>query len=403
MNIWILNHHALTPDMSGGTRHYDFAKELVKRGHSVTIIASSFHYSKYQEMKEYKDKEYLIEKRDGIDFIWIKTSAYFGNGINRVKNMISYASKVLKYIPQLNLSKPDIIIGSSVHLFAVWAAYKLSCRYKTPFIMEVRDLWPQTLIDMGMSKWHPFIILLGWLERYLYKKADKIISNLPYAFDYIGQFVEKEKFTWISNGVDLSNIKYIPKEKKEKFVVSYTGAIGVANNLQMLLNVAKKLEEKKDILFRIVGDGAQKETLKSFVQKENLGNVSIENPVPKNEVTTILQNSDILYFNLKDSPVFKYGISSNKLFDYMASGRVIIFSTKAKNNPILDAAAGYSITPDDVESLEKTILEIYYLSQEERNNIGKKIRKYAENNYSINILVDKFEALLQEEVRRHYA
>ncbi len=398
MNIWIFNHHALTPDMSGGTRHYDFAKELIKRGHSVTIIASSFHYSKYQETKEYGNKEYLIEKIDGIDFIWIKTPAYFGNGISRVKNMISYTYKVLKYIPKLDLLKPDIIVGSSVHLFTVWAAYKLSCRYKTPFIMEVRDLWPQTLIDMGISKWHPFIVLLSWLEKYLYNKADKIISNLPYAYDYIGQFVKKEKFIWISNGVDLSNIKYTPKEKSGKFIISYTGAIGVANNLQILLDVAKKLKYNENIYFRIVGEGAQKEKLKSFLEENNLSNVSIENSVPKNEVTNILQNSDILYFNLKDSPVFNYGISSNKLYDYMAGGRVIIFSTKAKNNPIKDANAGYSIAPNDVETLEKTILEIYNLSQEKRDEIGQKIRKYAEDNYSIEVLVDKFEKLLEDEI-----
>jgi len=403
LNIWIFNHHALTPDMSGGTRHYDFAKELIKRGHSVTVVASSFHYSKYKEMRDYKDKEYLCEKIDGIDFIWIKTPAYFGNGISRVKNMISYTYKALKYIPKLNLLKPDIIVGSSVHLFAVWAAYKLSCRYNTPFVMEVRDLWPQTLIDMGISKWHPFIVLLSWLEKYLYKKADKIISNLPYAYDYIGKFVVKDKFEWISNGVDLSNIKYTPKEKNKKFIISYTGAIGIANNLQILLDVAKKLKDNENIYFRIVGEGAEKEKLKAFVKENNLLNVSIENSVPKNEVSNILQNSDVLYFNLKDSPVFNYGISSNKLFDYMASGRVIIFSTKAKNNPIKDANAGYSIAPDDVELLQKTILEIYNLSQEKRDAIGQKIKKYAEDNYSIKILVDKFEKLLEDEIRKKNA
>lgn len=403
MNIWIFNHHALTPDMSGGTRHYDFAKELIKRGHSVTIVASSFHYSKYKEMRDYKNKDYLCEKIDGIDFIWIKTPAYFGNGISRVRNMISYSYKVLKYIPKLNLSKPDIIVGSSVHLFAVWAAYKLSCRYNTPFIMEVRDLWPQTLIDMGISKWHPFIMLLGWLEKFLYKKADKIISNLPYAYEYIGKLVEKEKFIWISNGVDLSNIKYTSKEKSNKFIISYTGAIGVANNLQILLEVTKKLKDNENLYFRIVGEGAEKEKLKTFVKENNLSNVSIENSVPKNEVTNILQNSDILFLSLKDSPLYRFGISLNKLFDYMASGRVVIFAGNSKNNPIKDANAGYSIIPDDVEDLEKTILEIYNLSQEKRDAIGQKIRKYVEDNYSIEILVDKFEKLLEDEIRKKNA
>jgi len=403
MNIWIFNHYALTPDMSGGTRHYDFAKELVKRGHRVTVVASSFHYSKYKEMKEYKNNNFIQETIDGIDFIWIKTPEYFGNGIGRVKNMLHYTYNVLKYIPKLNLQKPDIVLGSSVHLFAVLAAYRLSKKYNTPFVMEVRDIWPQTLIDMGISKWHPFIVLLGWLEKYLYKKADKVISNLPYAYEHIEKFVSKEKFEWISNGVDLSNIRYTPKEKNDKFIISYTGAIGIANNLQILLDVAKKLKKNKNVYFRIVGEGAKKEKLKAFVKENNLFNVSIEKSVPKNEVTNILQNSDVLYFNLKDSPVFNFGISSNKLFDYMASGRVVIFSAKAKNNPIKDANAGYSIAPDDVEVLEKTILEVYNLSEEKRDVIGRKIRKYAEDNYSIETLADKFEKLLEEESRRKNA
>jgi len=328
MNIWIFNHHALTPDISGGTRHYDFAKELIKRGHSVTIVASSFHYSKYKEMKEYGDKEYLQENLDGLNFIWIKTPPYFGNGISRVKNMLSYTYKVLNIIPKLHLKDPDIIIGSSVHLFAVYAAYKLSKKYNTPFIMEVRDIWPQTLIDMGISKWHPFIIVLGWLEKYLYKKTDRIISNLPYAFDHIGKFVSKDKFIWISNGVDLDNINYMKKQETDKFTISYTGAIGVANNLALLVDVAERLKDKKDIFFRIVGDGVQKEKLKELVKLKKLKNISIEDPVAKNEVSKILQSSDVLYFNLKDSPVFNYGISSNKLFDYMAFFLSLIIQKK---------------------------------------------------------------------------
>ena len=389
--------------MSGGTRHYDFAKELVKRGHKVTIVASSFHYSKYKEMKEYNDKEYLQENIDGVNFIWIKTSPYFGNGLSRVKNMLSYTYKVLNIIPRLNLKNPDIIIGSSVHLFAVYTAYKLSKKYNTPFIMEVRDIWPQTLIDMGISKWHPFIILLAWLEKHLYKKADKIISNLPYAYEHIQKFVSKDKFIWISNGVDLDNIKYIKKQKTDKFTISYTGAIGVANNLALLVDVAEKLKDKKDVYFRIVGDGAEKEKLQNLVKLKKLKNISIEDPVAKNEVSKILQSSDVLFLSLKDSPLYKYGISLNKLFDYMASGRVIIFSGNSKNNPIKDADAGYTIEPDDLKQLEQTILAIYDLQQDERNDIGEKIRKYAENNYSISILTDKLEKLLRDEVKKYNA
>ena len=398
MNIWIFNHHAITPNMSGGTRHYDFAKELVKRGHNVIIVASSFHYSKYKEMKEYSKDKYLMEKVDGINFIWIKTPPYFGNGLNRVKNMLSYSYKALHLIPKLGLNKPDIIIGSSVHLFAVYTAYRLSLKYDTPFIMEVRDIWPQTLIDMGISKWHPFIIILGWLEKYLYKRADKIISNLPFAYEHIEKFVSRDKVVWISNGVDIDNITYTPKKKTRIFTITYTGAIGIANNLTLLIEAAEKLKEKKDIFFRIVGDGAEKEKLKKLINEKQLQNISIEDPIAKNEVAKILLSSDILFISIKDSPLYKYGISMNKIFDYMAAGRVIIISSNARNNPIKDAKAGYTIEPDNAEQLVKTILEIYNLSQEERNAIGEKIRKYVEENYSINILTNKLEKILKEAI-----
>lgn len=387
--------------MSGGTRHYDFSVELVKRGHDVTIIASSFHYSKFTDFKEYGKNKYLLENVDGVNFVWIKTPSYNGNGFGRVINMITYAIRVLKYIPEIKHIRPDIVVGSSVHLFAVFSAYKLSRKYRTPFIMEVRDIWPQTLIDMGINKYHPFIILLSYLEKYLYKKADKIISNLPYAFDHIGKFVLKDKFVWISNGVDLSTIKYITKEKSEKFTISYTGAIGVANNLGILLDVANRLKYNKDILFRIIGDGAEKDKLARLIKDNNLFNVSLENSVAKKNVTNILQESDILFFNLKDSPIFKYGISSNKLYDYMASGRVIIFSSNAKNNPINEANAGYSILPDNPDELERTIIEIYNLSQEKRNELGLKIRNHVEENYSIEVLVDKFEMVLVNEINKY--
>lgn len=403
MNIWIFNHHALTPEMGGGTRHFDFAKELRIRGHDVTIVASSFHYSKHQEMKVYDDKDFIKENFNGVLFVWLKTPAYFSNGFNRVKNMLVYLWKTLTVVPYLNLPKPDIIIGSSVHLFAVYGAYRLSKKYRVPFIMEVRDLWPKTLIDMGISKWHPFILLLGCLERFLYRKADKIISNLPYAYEYIEKFVSHDKVVWISNGVDLKMIPYYIKEPSLRFIVSYTGSLGIANNVKLLIDAAERLKNYTDIVFKIVGDGTEKNSLKALVSAKKLDNVIFENFMPKDQVFKTLLESDVLYFNLKDSPVFNYGISSNKLFDYMAVGRVVIFSAKAKNNLIEDAQAGVSIVPDNLDLLVKTLLDIYHLPYQTRVSMGKNGREYIKMNYSIENLVNTLEALLENEVGRYNA
>ena len=391
--IWIFNHHALTPDMSGGTRHYDFAKELVKRGYSVTIFASSFHYAKHEEMKEYKDRYYLKEQYDGINFVWIQTRAYKGNGVARVLNMLDYMSRVQKVA--LTCKKPDIIIGSSVHLFAVYAAYKMAKKFNLPFVMEVRDIWPQTLIDMGISKWHPFVVSLGVLERFLYKKADKIITNLPYAYKHIECFgVDKKDIVWISNGVDTQAFKGLIKEKKSSFTVTYTGSISEANVLHTLFNVAKRMDKKYDISFKIIGEGKQKAYFQSFIKENSLSNIQLLPAVSKNEIPKILKNSDVLYVGLKDSPLYRFGISLNKIYDYLASSTPIIIASAAENNPVQDAKAGLSIAPENEKELEEAILTLYKMDEKERNSLYGSGLNYVETNFSIQFLVSKLEKII---------
>jgi glycosyltransferase involved in cell wall biosynthesis len=402
-SIWFFNHYAITPDLPGGTRHYDFGRELVKRGYNVTIFASSFHYSLLKEIKNYNNQNYIIEDYDGIKFVWIKTFPYHRNDWRRVINMLSYSIRAYKVAQKIDIEKPDIIIGSSVHLFAVFIAYLLSKKYKTPFIMEVRDLWPQTLIDMGVSKWHPFVILLGLLERFLYKRADKIIVLLPKANEYIEKLgISSEKIVWIPNGVDLErfdkDMVYNDQEKDESnFIVTYTGAIGKANNLDIVIDAAKIIKENyHNIKFLFVGDGPEKGNLIELIEKENLSNVEFKGPIPKNKIVEIFIKSDVLFFHLQDAPVFKYGISSNKLFDYLASGKPIIFSSNAVNNPVKEANAGVTVPPDNPKMLADAIIKLYKLSPEERRKMGMNGRKYVEKYHSIPVLVERLETIFRE-------
>jgi len=401
-NIWIFNHYAVTPDLPGGTRHFDFGKELVKRGYKVTVFASSFQHGSMRYVKGFFKKDFIVEELEGVRFVWIKTSPYSGNNWKRVINMLSYSVRAYKVARKLNTEKPDIIIGSSVHLFAVFTAYLLSKKYKTPFIMEVRDLWPQTLIDMGVSKWHPFVILLGILERFLYKRSDKIITLLPKANEYIEKLnVPEDKIVWIPNGVDLGRFNFNEdnsnlKHDKSCFIITYTGAIGKANNLDILIEVAEKLNKNyPEIKFLVVGDGPEKEKLVRIAMEKKLNNIEFNALVPKNEVPKILYKSDALFFNLKDSAVFKYGISSNKLFDYLASGKPIIFSSNSINNPVEEAEAGITVPPDNPEKLAEAIIMLYKMPEEKRAEMGKNGRSYVEKYYSIPVLVDKLESVIR--------
>jgi glycosyltransferase involved in cell wall biosynthesis len=402
-NIWIFNHYAITPDLPGGTRHYDFGRELVKRGYNVTIFASSFHYSLLKETKNYNNQNYIIEDYDGIKFVWIKTFSYHRNDWRRVLNMLSYSIRAYKVAQRIDIEKPDIIIGSSVHLFAVFIAYLISKKYKTPFIMEVRDLWPQTLIDMGVSKWHPFVILLGLLERFLYKRADKIIVLLPKANEYIEKLgIQSEKIVWIPNGVNLERFNidmvYNNQEKDESdFIVTYTGAIGKANNLDVILETAKILKENyPEIKFILVGNGTEKDRLIQMAKENDLKNIEFKEPVPKKEIAKIINKSDVLILLVRDSPLYKYGISFNKLFDYLASGKPIIFSSNAINNPVKEANAGVTVPPDNPKMLADAIIKLYKMSPEERRKMGMNGRKYVEKYHSISVLVDRLETIFRE-------
>jgi len=402
-NIWIFNHYAITPNLPGGTRHFDFAKELTKRGYEVVIFASSFRHNLYEEAKDYGKEIYIEEDFDGVKFVWIKTTPYRRNDWRRIVNMLSYSVRVYDIARKFTIEKPDIIIGSSVHLFAAFSAYLLAKCFKVPFIMEVRDLWPLTLIDMGFQRWNPLVIILGILERFLYKEAKKIITLLPKASDYITSLgVSEDKIVWIPNGVDLERFRLMGEERKysrQGFTVLYMGAIGAINNLDIALEVAEILQrDYPNIKFLFVGDGPEKPRLAKIVEDRKLDNVEFRNPVPKADVAKTISKADVLLLVLKDLRLYKYGISLNKLFDYLASGKPIIFSSSAINNPVEEANAGITVPPDGPVELAKAIVKLYEMSEEERKKMGENGRKYVEKYHSIPHLVDKLERVINKVV-----
>ncbi len=406
MIIWMLNHYAVTPSMPGGTRHYDIGRELLKKNHQVSIFASSFHYSQHTELKLAKKEKWKIKKIDGINFVWIKTFPYQKNNWRRVINMLSYMYRVYwigKKFTKIdkNIGRPDIIIGSSVHLLAVLAAYWLAKHYKAKFLMEVRDLWPQTLVDMRKFKEDdPITKILRFLEKFLYRKAKKIIVTLPLVENYITSLsINKNKIVWIPNGVDLLKFKKIERVQPNKyFKAMYLGAHGAVNALEVILDAAKIIQDKgyEKIRFILAGDGAEKKNLIKYKERLGLKNTEFRFPVTKTELSAALNKADLLIFNLKKIETFKYGISSNKLFDYMAAGKPIIFSVNAANNPVKEAGCGISVPPENPEMMTQAIIKLYQISPEERENIGRRGREYVGKYHSIPVLADKLEVVIRE-------
>jgi len=406
-NIWIFNHYAITPDLPGGTRHFDFAKELTKRGCNVTIFASSFIHGIYENKKLKNGENWKIENYEGVNFVWIRTFPYNKNNWRRVLNMRSYSWKAYRLGKKIGkisaeIKKPDVIIGSSVHPFAALTGYKLSTYYKVPFIFEVRDLWPQTLIDLGeISPKHPLVIILKKLEKFLYRKASKIIVLLPRADEYIVPLgIRKDKIVWISNGVDLKRFE-VTKNNSDVgngFIVLYAGAHGIANGLDTLLESARILKQRhyKNITVELVGNGPEKEKLINKAKQEVLDNVFFKDSVKKDEIPTILNTADVLFSGSLTRDIYKYGISFNKLFDYLAAGKPIIFSSDSSNNPIAEASAGITVPPEDPEAVAEAIIKLYNMSEKGREQMGENGRKYAEKYHSIPVLVDKLEKVVKE-------
>lgn len=383
--------------MPGGTRHYDLARELVRKGHSLTIFASSFHYGKRIETREYHETPYIIEDIDGITFVWIKTFPYQKNDLNRFFNMFTYTYRVLRHVHHMPIVAPDIVIGSSVHMFAVYAAYRIAQKFDVPFVMEVRDIWPQTLIDMGMSRYHPFVFLLGWLEKYLYQKAQKIITLLPYAIEHIRSVtpMDEDKIVWIPNGADIQRNDAIEPHvfSTKALNVVYAGAIGAANDLVTLIESARLLQNQP-ISFHIVGDGPMKPVLESLCATSAVQNVFFYGALPKTEALKMIKGADVLYFSLTDSPVFRYGISSNKLFDYLSAGKPILFASNSGNNPVQETGAGITVAAENPGAVAEGVQIFLEMTETERLAMGSRGRVYMEIHHDTKQLAERLEQTL---------
>ncbi len=394
--LWILNHYGQEPNGVGGTRHYHLAKNLLSHGWKTTIIAASVE-SKTNKQRLNNGEKYRLDQISDVSFLWVRTPRYKGNGVGRILNMLTYSFNCLiKKNTQL-IEKPDIIIGSSVHPLAALSGSILAKRYNVPFVFEVRDLWPKTLIDLGKLKEKSILtFFLKKLEVWLYHQADKIITLLPEANQYIVPLgVPKERIIWIPNGFDLSIFPPpLPKEDTKNFTFMYFGAFGKANGLSNIIEAASIFNESKEpskrkVSIRFIGDGPEKENLEELVDKLNINNITFEPPVLKKNIPKLASEADAFIFNLIDAPVFSYGISSNKLFDFMASGRPIIFSCRAANNPIKESSSGITVDPDNPALLAEAMTKIFKLSSEEKRMMSVSARNYVEKHHDFRKLARK--------------
>jgi glycosyltransferase involved in cell wall biosynthesis len=401
-NIWIINQYAGSKYHGMNYRSYYIGKQLVKSGNKVRIFAGSFsHLLRILPEMSSRSKE---ESIDGIDYVWIRTLRYTGSkSFGRIVGMFQFIFNLF-LLKTNSFEKPDAIVVSSISPLPILNAYFLSKKYKVKLIFEVRDIWPLSLIELGnISRFHPFVIFLQWVENFAYKKADKVISVLPNALEHMKNHgLDPDKFVYIPNGIDCDESKnrdtssneILDYNPQEKFLVGYLGTLGIANALDYYIAAADQLQNNKDIRFVMVGQGPEKERLSEIIKQKELNNITIHPAVTKDQVQSVLTQFNVCYVGWHNHPLYRFGISANKIFDYMLSGKPIIHGSNASNDPIKDAQCGISIPAEDVNALVKAILELKNKSSKEQERIGEKGIKYVYIHHNYSVLAKKYESIL---------
>ena len=395
--IWYISKYVVPPKYTYvGARGFQLLKEFSKIGHHATLITSdSNHLAKPPKF----ETSYKYEVIDGVHVTWLKTIKYTTSySLRRVLSWIHFEYKLL-LMPRQKLSKPDVVIVSSLSLLSILNGLLMRQRYKCKLVLEVRDIWPLTLILIGnFSRNNIAIRFLSWLEIYAYRNVDLIVGTLPNLKEHVLEVSSSSKpVVCIPQGVDLSEYEksenlpenyeknYIPKGK---FIICHTGSIGTANALGTLIEAAQLLKNHDTIHFLMVGEGALK---KEYITKTlDLKNITFAPSISKKAVKSVLQKVDVVYFSSYKSPLLRFGQSLNKLIDYMMSGKPILASYTGYQSMINEADCGKFIPAEDVDALCDEILRFEKMPENKRQQMGARGKEWIIKNRQFSTLAKKY-------------
>ncbi|MDR3259742.1 MAG: glycosyltransferase family 4 protein [Fusobacteriaceae bacterium] len=403
MNILLIDHYAGSPELGMEFRPYYLAKEWVKQGHNVLIVGAT--YSHLRKKQPVKGKQNI----DGINYYWIKTNQYKGNnGVGRILSMFLFIFKLFFFSKTYKDFNPNIVIASSTYPLDIYPAHKIAKRYHAKLIFEVHDLWPLSPIELGgYSKRHPFIIVMQWAENYAYKHTNAVVSILPKANKHMeNNGLEKDKFYHIPNGIVISDWERpleLPEEhlkllnelkEAKKFIIGFAGAHGIANSLDIVIKVIANLVNKNVVLV-LVGTGTEKNRLQNYVKEKKISNVHFLPTIQKLQIPSFLKFMDALYIGLQKQPLFRFGISPNKIFDYMMAKKPIIQAIEAGNNIVKEANCGLYAEPDNIEEITCAICHLQEIQEEERRKLGENGYQYVMKYHTYDVLGKNFLNIMQ--------
>ncbi len=410
MNIWYVNHYIIRPTDASDGRPYCIARAFAARGHQVSLIGASHHHLMSPESA---DSHHPVHLPTGVRYSVLPTRAYTTSRVKRLFNMLDFA-RAIRSLPHSQpagqLPTPEVIIASSPHLFTYPAARRLARHYGSKIIFEVRDIWPQSLIEVGgLPSWHPVIFWMSRIERMAYRTADWVVSLPSHAREYmVARGLANSRFSWIPNGISPQNWQThpepLPTAHQEifdqyrtvgKFIVVYAGAMGIPNALDTVLDLHRQADSNRPYHFILIGDGIYKGVLEDRIRRDKIDFVTLLPRITKRQIRSAFAQADACYISLKDQPVFRYGVTPNKLGDYFMAGRPVIYAINAINNMVAEANAGISIPPEDPPALDDAVRTLAAMNQEDREQMGTRGRQYALEHLNWDNLGERYVSLCE--------
>jgi glycosyltransferase involved in cell wall biosynthesis len=391
MNILLINHYAGGPIYGMEYRPYYLSREWVKMGHNVTILGAS--YSHLRQVQPNATTDFQEESVNGIKYVWLVTPKYKG-AISRIINIIIFFIKLfINYRKIAKRYSPNIVIASSTYPLDNIPANKIAKLSNAKYIYEIHDIWPLSpMLIGGYSKYHPFILIMQYGENYAYKHCDKVVSLLWNAEKHCIQHgLNTKKFVCVPNGYNpedwqLESInKKLPYEHSvtfeklhNKFIVGFAGGFAVSGALTTLVETAKEMQEYTDIHFVLVGDGQEKENIKTLIIKYNLKNITLLPSVSKFLIPALNSHFHVSYMGGIHSQLHQYGTSYNKMTDYMLSAKPIIYAIDEPGCIVEKIGCGIQVQAESPKLNVDAILRIKSLSIIDREKMGLKGRTYAQ-------------------------
>ncbi|MFR1707590.1 MAG: glycosyltransferase family 4 protein [Clostridium sp.] len=383
-------------------RIFEFAKQLKKFGHEITILTAMPNYPRGEIFEEYRGKKIVKETIDGIDIV--RTGIYATKSKDFVKRLRNYLSFTWSSVfsGAKHIEKQDVIITESPPLFLGWSGYVLSKMKKAKFVFNVSDLWPESAVKLDVLHNKAMIKASTWLEEFCYRKAAAVTGQTKGIVDNIvSRGFDKNKVHIITNGVDTEFFKKENRSEefresigiKNKFAVVYAGIHGIAQGLEVLVDAAEIIKEEKEIQIVFIGEGPEKPMLMNKVKEKKLENVTFLPMQDKKDMPKIIASMDATVVPLKKLDIFK-GALPSKMFENLASEIPIVLAVEGEaENLINDAQAGIVVEPENSKEIAKAILKLHK-NKELRESLGKNGRNYVMNNFSREAIARKLENIL---------